>query len=289
MKKWLLSILFIVAAMLVISACGAESEDEAVGDLEEESSEESSGAEEESDEEVEGSSESSGEAAIEDGVLKMGTSADFPPFESIDESGEFVGFDIDLAHKIADELGYELEISDMSFDGLIGALQSERVHMVLAGMSATEERKENVDFSPAYHHSGEYFVTQDGSDITSIEDIEGKVIGVQQGTIQEEGAKTLQEDYDFEIKGMTESSTLIQELITGRVDIAYMDTTVAEGHIEEQGLAGFEDPTTASPGMAVAFPKDSELTDEVSEVIEKFLEDGTIEELEEKWELGEDE
>lgn len=62
-------------------------------------------------------------------VLKMATSADFPPFESRNPSGEFEGFDIDLAHMIADELGYELEIEDMKFDGLIGALQSERVDM----------------------------------------------------------------------------------------------------------------------------------------------------------------
>ncbi|WP_017186282.1 ABC transporter substrate-binding protein [Alkalibacillus haloalkaliphilus] len=257
-KKW--GFVFIIGVVLImLSACGT------------------------------GATEAGGEetSSDEQQVLEMGTSADFPPFESFNEDGEFVGFDIDLAHKIAEELGYELEISDMNFDGLIGALQSDRVDMVLAGMSATEERQENVDFSPAYHHSGEMFITQEDSDITSIEDIEGKTVGVQLGTIQEEGAQALQADYDFEIHAVDEATNIIQDLLTNRIDVGYIDTTVAEGYIEEQGLAGFVDPTESSPGMAIAFPKDSELQEDISAVIEQFLEDGTIAELEEKWELDE--
>lgn len=219
------------------------------------------------------------------GTLVMGTSADFPPFESFTTEGEFEGFDIDLAHKIAEELGYELEIKDMKFDGLVGSLQADRVDMVMAGMSATDERKENVDFSTEYHHSGEMFVTANDSEVKSLEDLEGKVVGVQLGTIQYEGAEELQDEYGFEIKSMDQATTLIQELKTGRIDVGYMDKTVAEGYIEEQDLAGFDDPTTSSPGMAVAFPKGSELKEEVSAVIDQFLEDGTIAELEEKWEL----
>src|SRR5690554_5725982 len=79
-------------------------------------------------------------------VFEMGTSAEFAPFESRNPQGDIVGFDIDLANYIADELGVELEITDMKFDGLIGALQNDRVDLVLAGMSATDARKENVDF-----------------------------------------------------------------------------------------------------------------------------------------------
>lgn len=125
----------------------------------------------------------------EKNVLKMGTSAEFAPFESRNPQGEIVGFDIDLANYIADELGYELEITDMKFDGLIGALQNDRVDLVLAGMSATDKRRENVDFSTEYNHSGEMFITAENSDIKTLEDLEGLTVGVQLGTIQEEGAK----------------------------------------------------------------------------------------------------
>ncbi|GEL77536.1 transporter substrate-binding domain-containing protein [Tenuibacillus multivorans] len=234
------------------------------------------------------SEEAGNEDTKEIDTLTLGTSADFPPFESFSVEGEFEGFDIDLAHLIAEELGYELQIKDMKFDGLIGALQSDRVDMVMAGMSATEKRQKNVDFSTEYHYSGEMFVTGKDSEIQSLEDLEGKKVGVQLGTIQQEGAETLQEDYDFELQPMDEATYLIQELKTGRIDVAYMDKTVAEGFIEEQDLAGFDDPTTSSPGMAVAFPKDSELEGDVSAVIDQFLEDGTIAELEAKWGLDEE-
>lgn len=236
--------------------------------------------------EAEGNSEAEQEESK--GTLIMGTSADYPPFESFTPEGEFEGFDIDLAHLIAEELGYELKIKDMKFDGLVGSLQADRVDMVMAGMSATEERQENVDFSTEYHHSGEMFVTAKDSNIKSIDDLEGKIVGVQLGTIQHEGAEELQKEIDFEIKSMDQGSTLIQELKSGRIDVGYMDKTVAEGYIKEQDLAGFDDPTISSPGMAVAFPKGSELKDEVSAIIDEYLEDGTIDELAEKWELNED-
>jgi polar amino acid transport system substrate-binding protein len=174
-------------------------------------------------------------------VLEMATSADFPPFESRNTAGEFEGFDIDLANYIADELGYELKINDMKFDGLIGALQSERIDMVLSGMSATEDRKKNVDFSIEYNQSGEMFITLKDSDIKTLEDLEGKKLGVQLGTIQEDGANKIKEEtVDFEIKAVDSANVLIQELLSNRIDVAYMDKAVAEGFIAEQDLAGFE-------------------------------------------------
>lgn len=218
-------------------------------------------------------------------VLEMGTSAEFAPFESRNPQGDIVGFDIDLANYIADELGVELEITDMKFDGLIGALQNDRVDLVLAGMSATDARKENVDFSTEYNHSGEMFVSQKGSGLESLEDLEGLTVGVQLGTIQEEGAKSIIEDeaIDFELKALDDSGALIQEILSGRIDAAYMDKQVALGYIESQGLDAFDDPTTASPGMAVAFPKGSDLVDDVNAVLAEMEENGKLDELKEKW------
>lgn len=231
-----------------------------------------------------------GDASSEKGekpVLKIGTSADFKPFEYFDEEGNITGFDIDLAHLVAEELGYELEIEDMNFDGLIGALQANRVDMVLAGMSATEEREKNVDFSIEYHRSGEMFLMKNDTEVRSLAELQGKIVGVQLGTIQEEGADQLSEEYDFTVKKIDSANVLIQELLTGRIDVAYMDKEVASGFMEEHDLSGFDDPTTASPGMAIAFPKGSELKDEVDRVLRQFMEDGTLKELKEKWNLVE--
>ncbi|GGB44276.1 transporter substrate-binding domain-containing protein [Virgibacillus dakarensis] len=227
------------------------------------------------------------DAAAKDGsdkkVLKMATSADFPPFESRNPNGEFEGFDIDLANLIADELGYKLKIEDMKFEGLIGSLQADRVDMVMAGMSATKDRRKNVAFSNAYNRSGEMFISQPDNKIDDLASLKGKTVGVQLGTIQEEGAKKLSEEYGFEVKKVDDSKILIQELNSNRIDVAYMDKTVAVGYIEAQGLAGFDDPTTSSPGMGIAFPKDSDLVDDVNKVLEKLEENGKLQELKEKW------
>lgn len=216
-------------------------------------------------------------------VLKMGTSADFAPFESTDPSGKIIGFDVDLANAIAKKLGYKLEITDMKFDGLIGALQTKRVDVVLAGMSATAKRKQNVDFSTEYNRSGEMFITLKGSNIKSIDDLKGNTVGVQLGTIQEEGAKKLQGKMKFDIKAEDNAQTLIQDLLSKRIQVAYMDKSVATGYIKKQNLAGFNDPTSSSPGMAVAFPKGSKLVNDVNKALKDLEQNGQMQKLKDKW------
>lgn len=253
MKKGLLALVALLA-LLVLAACGSNDEG--------------------------GSSSEGGEDSKK---LVMGTSADFPPFESVDSSGEIVGFDIDLAKAIGEELGYEIEVRDMKFDGLIGALQSDRIDFVMSGMSATDERKENVDFSTEYHRSGEMFLSLKDAGISSIEDLDGKTLGVQLGTIQEQGARKIQEEYGFEIKPIDSSSIMVQELLSNRVDAIYIDKAVGLGYQAEQDLAGFDDPTSASPGMAAAFPKGSELVEEVNKALAALEESGKLQELKDKW------
>ncbi|GEN57639.1 arginine-binding extracellular protein ArtP [Halolactibacillus alkaliphilus] len=278
MKKITMLFLMLVATLMIgLTACGA-GEGDALPDVDDTSSADDQA------EETEGTDDED----ANDNVLVMATSPDYPPFESLDVNGEFVGFDIELAKLIAEELGMELEIRDMKFDGLIGALQAGRVDMVLSGMSATENRRENVDFSIEYHSSGEMFVTRKDEPMTALEDLEGKTVGVQLGTIQEEGARAIQEDYGFELKALDDAQMLVQELITNRVDVIYLDKQVAKGFIEAQDLAGFDDPTDASPGMAVAFPKGSALVEDVNAAIQSIIDSGQLQALEEEF-LAEEE
>jgi len=280
MKKiQVLALLMLSILIIGLVGCGA-GEDDAAPDV---------NTEDETQGDAQEDATTEDDASATDGdTLVMATSADYPPFESRDVDGNFIGFDIDLAHYIAEELGMELEIRDMSFDGLIGALQANRVDMVLSGMSATDSRRENVDFSTEYHHSGEMFVTRKDEPMTDLADLEGKVVGVQLGTIQEEGAQNLQEEFDFELKALDDAQMLVQELITNRVDVVYLDKQVAQGFIAAQDLAGFDDPTDVSPGMAVAFPKGSALVDAVNAAIEQAMENGKLAELEAEW-LSEEE
>lgn len=272
MKKLHVLILMLVTALMIgLTACGA-GEGDSLPDVDQ--------TNDESSEETNTDDDQAEDTTNEDNVLIMATSPDYPPFESLDVDGEFIGFDIELAKLIAEELGMTLEIRDMKFDGLIGALQAERVDMVLSGMSATENRRQNVDFSTEYHSSGEMFVTRKDEPMTDLADLEGKKVGVQLGTIQEEGAKAIQEDYEFELRALDDAQMLVQELITNRVDVIYLDKQVAKGFIEAQDLAGFDDPTDASPGMAVALPKGSALLEDINTALENIKSSGKLAELE---------
>lgn len=149
------------------------------------------------------------------GKLVVGTSADYPPYEfhtMANGKDEIVGFDIDIAKEVAKELGVELEVKDMDFDGLLVALQAGKVDMVFAGMTPTDERKENADFSDIYYTATHRFILRSGEEgsVKSFDDLKGKKIGVQKGSIQEGIAK---DNFDeANIKSLAKVTDLVLDL-----------------------------------------------------------------------------
>jgi arginine/lysine/histidine transporter system substrate-binding protein len=225
-------------------------------------------------------------------VLTMGTSADYPPFEYIDtaKSDDIIGFDVDLAKAIAKELGYEVKVQDIDFNGLIPAIQAGKVDFVLAGMTPTEERKKNVDFSDIYYTARHMIVTPKDSGIKAVEDLKGKTVGVQVGSIQEDKAEELKKTVDFKIENRNRIPELVQEMKSGRFDAAIIEDTVAKGFFEkEKDLTGFEIPDASADeaGSAIAFPKDSKLTEDFNRVLNEMKENGELEKLIVKWFGGE--
>ncbi|MDV2683241.1 transporter substrate-binding domain-containing protein [Alkalihalophilus lindianensis] len=218
-------------------------------------------------------------------TLIMATSADYPPYESVElETGEIVGFDIDIAEHIASELGYELEIEDVDFNGLIPAMEAGRADFVLAGMTPTPEREENVDFSDIYYEATNLIVTKEDAEISSLEDLDGLTVGVQLGSIQEGEAEDLAEEIGFEVEKRDRIPELIQELLAGRLDAILMEDTVADGYMESQsGLAQFEVPSEELAGSAIAFPKGSELREPFNEKLNEMIDSGLMDELIIKW------
>lgn len=224
----------------------------------------------------------------EKGQLVVGTSADYPPFEWVilDENNEskIVGIDADLAQLIADEIGVELVMQDMAFDALIPSVISGRIDMTIAGMTYTEERAKQVDFSDQYHESVSNFVVLSGEEgkYSSIEDFEGLKIGVQKGTVQEQ---MVQENLpDAEITSMQKTGLLIEALKTNKVDAIFIDDIVTiefvahnEGDIAVVEGVVFEDP---EQGKAVALAKgNEELLAVINQVIQEALESGKIKEI----------
>lgn len=216
--------------------------------------------------------------------LVMATSADYPPYEYVDSTSgnqEIIGFDVDIANYIADELGYDLEIRNIDFNSLIPTLQSNRADFVMAGMTPTAERRQNVDFSDIYYEAKNTIVSQQGSGLTTIDSLQGKTVGVQLGSTQEQAAKDLP---GLNVKPLNRINEMIQELKAGRIDAIIMEDTVAEGYVASNPELEFHEiPNDGEAGSAIAFPKGSELAAEFNPVLQQMKDNGKLEELVNKW------
>lgn len=173
---------------------------------------------------------------VTDGKLTVATSPDFAPYEfySIDENENptLVGFDIALAQYIADYLGLELEIIPMDFDGTLSELSAKKVDLVLSGYSPDPTREDKMDFSDIYYVGGQSFVTvQDKADSFSTLADANKAeyqIGAQLGSIQADLAKENTPDAD--IVELSKVTDIIAELLSGKLDGAFIETVVAEAY-----------------------------------------------------------
>lgn len=218
------------------------------------------------------------------GTIIMGTSPDYPPYESVDAkgSGEIVGLDIDIAKAIADKLGYELQISGMDFNGLIAALQTGRVDFVMSAMSVTDERKQSVDFSDVYYAARNTIVSKASDNYRTLEELEGKRIGVQLGSTQETAVAGMK---NVEIKKLNKISDLIQEIKSGRIDAAIIEDAVALGNTTANPDLSFTLLPTEDEdqGYAAAFPKGSPLVGEFNEALRELEASGDKEAIVNKW------
>lgn len=219
------------------------------------------------------------------GKLVVGTCADYPPYEwHLVQDGEdkIIGFDIDIAQAIADELGVELEIKDMDFDGLIPALSTGKIDMIIAGMNPTDERKQSVDFTDIYYTQKDALVikSEDAENIQSENDLKKASLATQKATIQE--TYLLENFPDAALQSVPKWNTAILSLVTGKVDAVLMVETVAKQYVEQnEGLeiAGFDVASTPNES-AIAVAKDSaDFLDAVNDILDEMEDSGKIEEL----------
>jgi len=220
------------------------------------------------------------------GKLVVGTSADYPPYEfhsEVNGKDEIVGFDIEIAKQFAKDLGVELEIKDMAFDGLLVALQADKVDMIFAGMTPTDERKQNADFSDIYYQATHRFILRSGDEtaITSMDDLKGKKIGVQKGSIQEGIA---QANFDAaNIKSLDKVTDLVLDLKNNKVDAVLAELPVAQINCQKNtGIAIADKLEVKDPdgGCAIAMKKNSpELQAEINKTIKKLTDEKKIEQF----------
>ncbi|MET4654447.1 ABC-type amino acid transport substrate-binding protein [Exiguobacterium sp. PvP048] len=218
-----------------------------------------------------------------DKVLTMGTSADYFPFEYIDtaKGDDIVGFDVAIAKEVTKNLGYDLKIEDMEFGSLLGALSAGRVDFVMAGMTPTDERKKNADFTDIYFQSKNLVMTKDKA-ITSDDELKGKKLGVQLGSIQEALAKDRYKD--SEAVSLNKIPEIIQELNTGRIDALIIEDAVAVKYMDQdKALKTYEIKEDGPTGSAVAFKKGDKMRDDFNKELKKMIDNGDIDKLAEEW------
>jgi polar amino acid transport system substrate-binding protein len=226
------------------------------------------------------------EAIKEAGKMIVGTSADYPPYESKDEAGNFVGFDLDLIREIGKRLGVEVEIQDMAFDTLIAAVQEGKVDAVIAAMQATPSRDEQVDFSTPYHWQMDAFIVAGDSTIamTKPQDAAGLTIGVQTGTVQEtwvlENLVPLgtTEDQIFRYERVDQGALDVKN---GRIQVLFINADPAAELAQKEGLkVALATSDTVDSGQAIAIMDgEAALKAEIDRILAEMEADGTIQKL----------
>lgn len=205
--------------------------------------------------------------------LVVATSPDFPPFESL-EGGEVVGIEVDILNKIAEKMGMELDIQQMDFDSVIPGVQAGKFDVGMSGITVTDKRKENVDFSSVYFMAAQAIVVADGSSITGKADLEGKKVSVQTGTTAEEYCMA----NGYEVLAFTANNDAAAALTAGKVDAWVVDNEVALAMAPELGLTVLDEAMTSEP-YAFALQKGSDLLAPFNEALDALLSDGTVEQI----------
>lgn len=247
-----------------------------------------------------GSNDSSSKNKLEEikerGTLLVATSAQYPPYEfheMIDGKDTIIGLDAMIAKDIADEIGVELEFVDMDFDGVLGAINADKADMVLAGMTATDERKENANFSEPYYFEKNRIMVRKGDEgiAKTEDDVKNIKMGVQRGSIQETFVVDTLGSNNY--KSLTKIPDLILELQNGNIDGILASENVSNiniGKYEGITLADTKVAEDIHQGAAVAFKKDDstkELIEVVNKILKELNDSGKIDEyMEEARELA---
>ncbi len=214
--------------------------------------------------------------------LYVGTNAEFKPYEYL-EGDKITGFDIDFMNAIGKEIGYEVHWVNMGFDGLLPALQMNKVDAVIAGMSQTPERQKAVDFSMPYMFtkSEHYVIVNENSPIVKKEELKDKKVGVQIGTIQEE--------FTIQLEGIPQIynawTGALMDLQQNKISAVIIADVSGNAYLANmKGLKKIDVVIDNQPGASIAFRKgETELVKSVNEAILKLRDDGTYLQLLEEY------
>lgn len=211
-----------------------------------------------------------------DDELVMVTEAGFAPYEYY-EGGEIVGVDIDIANEIAKELGKKLIIKDIAFDSIVNEVKSGKADFAAAGISYSEERAKEVDFTVNYATSKQVVIVTEDSDISLPEQIKDKRIAVQLGSIAD--TYVTKEYQDATITRQKKYLAAIQDLKTNKVDCVVMDELPAKEILKENsGLKILDKELTQDKYGMIVKKGNKQLLDSINKVLERLVSEGKISE-----------
>ena len=212
-------------------------------------------------------------------IYIVGTNAEYPPYEYL-EGDKVIGFDADIIEELSKRIGFNYKWSNMNFDGLISALQAKKVDMVIAGMTVTKERENFINFSTPYISPNICYIVLKDSNLNSAKDLENKKFGVELGTTEEGIAREIP---GVEVVPFTNHTGALLALKASKIDVILLDESVAQKYIENN-------PEIKSIGVAtgeskaMAFNKnDEELKNKIDTELKKMIDDGTVQNLKEKY------
>ena len=230
-------------------------------------------------------------------TIQIGSDIPYPPFEMM-ENGEVTGFDPAIAQAVfTDELGYEYNFNDTSFDGIIQALNNGNFRVIMSAMTITDERAQKVAFSDPYFTAYQTIATLEDSDIESKEALKGKTVAVQKGTTGAGAAESLKEEFggDLTIKRFDTIASAFNALLNNQAVAVINDNTVSaeyvsknddqlrfvegEGAAVEQGREAPPYLTLTVEDYGIAFRKDDDLVSEVNDALASLQESGTYDEI----------
>lgn len=229
-----------------------------------------------------GSEESLGSMFVEDGVLHMATNAAFPPYEMTTDDGGFEGVDVEIATAIAEKLGVELVVDNMEFSSILIAVQGGKSDMAMAGLTVTEERKQNVDFTDTYAKGVQSIVVPEDSEIASVDDLKGKRIGVQEATT---GHIYCSDEFGNDnVIAYAYGATAIEALKNGQVDCVVIDNNPAKEFVKNNEGLKLLDTAYTEEDYAIAVSKENpELLEAINGALVELIEDGTVQSILDKY------
>ncbi|MDR3355276.1 MAG: transporter substrate-binding domain-containing protein [Synergistaceae bacterium] len=230
-------------------------------------------------------------SVMEKDVITVGTEGTYPPYEFYDSSNSLTGFDMDLVKKVSEKIGRKIEIVDMAFDGLIPALLTGKIDVIAAALNSTEERKQKVDFSDVYDIADAAILTKaDNDTLKTLEDIKGKIVGVQLGTVEDNFLSNL--DMGLEIKRYQKTDDAVREVILGRNDCVLIGTLVANSYIDSERFKGAlkiafrQVVNKPDEGFSFAIRKnDQQFMDALNSALKELKDSGEIKELKKKYRM----